>query len=718
MISMRRLLIANRGEIACRIIRTARAMGIHTVAVYSDADEKALHVKMADTARHIGPNAASESYLAIPRVIAAARESGCDAIHPGYGFLSENAEFASACRDAGILFIGPSPEAIDIMGDKARAKRAMIDAGVPCIPGYQGEDQSAETMIVEAHRIGCPLMIKAAAGGGGRGMRLVENMNVLASSLQAARSEAMNAFACDDLILEKALVRARHVEVQVFGDRHQNIVHLGERDCSVQRRHQKVIEEAPCPVMTPQLRERMGQAAVSAARAVDYVGAGTVEFLLDEDFNFYFLEMNTRLQVEHPVTECVTGIDLVELQLRVARGEPLGFAQEDVRFSGHAIEVRLYAEDPQNDFLPSVGKVVRWREPRGTGVRVDAGIEEGSGVSSYYDPMLAKIIAQGRAPRQSAKGQAPVDRGQAPAQAQGQAPAAEDLGKGQAPRRSAKGQAPVGMGQAPLGSGQAREEARLRLVSALADSALVGVATNRDFLIDALTRETFKKGQALTGFIEQTYGDAGFRLAPGLEELAMAAVVHYKCRGRRALRASVGVHTELLDWSSGVRLESVFTYALGDGRVTLTVRAMAFNRYRVSDGDTFSAEYEVLAFDAETLSLASDGEKRSLVYFEYGDGLTIATPKLEFEVQDLSAEFASDDNAAKGAIISPMHGQLLEVYVEPGDAVSKGQRLALLEAMKMQQEIRAEADGQVKAVHAEPGAQIAMGAVLIEMQTR
>ena len=676
MISMRRLLIANRGEIACRIIRTAKAMGIHTVAVYSDADEKALHVKMADTARHIGPSAASESYLTIPRVIAAARESGCDAIHPGYGFLSENAEFASACRDAGVLFIGPSPEAIEIMGDKARAKRAMIDAGVPCIPGYQGEDQSAESMIVEAHRIGCPLMIKAAAGGGGRGMRLVENMNVLASSLQAARSEAMNAFACDDLILEKALVRARHVEVQVFGDRHQNIVHLGERDCSVQRRHQKVIEEAPCPVMTPQLRERMGQAAVSAARAVDYVGAGTVEFLLDEDFNFYFLEMNTRLQVEHPVTECVTGIDLVELQLRVARGEPLGFAQEDVRLSGHAIEVRLYAEDPQNDFLPSVGKVVRWREPRGTGVRVDAGIEEGSDVSSYYDPMLAKIIAQGQAPRQSAKGQAPVE------------------------------------------SGKAREEARLRLVNALADSALVGVATNRDFLIDALTRETFKKGQALTGFIEQTYGDAGFRLAPGLEELAMAAVVHYKCRGRRALRASVGVHTELLDWSSGERLESVFTYVLGDGRVTLTVRAMAFNRYRVSDGDAFSAEYEVLAFDAETLSLASDGEKRSLVYFEYGDGLTIATPKLEFEVQDLSAEFASDDNAAKGAIISPMHGQLLEVYVEPGDAVSKGQRLALLEAMKMQQEIRAEADGQVKAVHAEPGAQIAMGAVLIEMQTR
>lgn len=319
---IQKLLIANRGEIACRVMRTARDMGIRTVAVYSDADADAVHTKMADEAVNIGPAPVSESYLVAERIIDAARQTGADAIHPGYGFLSENAAFAAACVAAGIVFIGPSAEAIDLMGDKARAKRAMIEASVPCVPGYQDEDQSLETLVSAAADIGYPLMIKAAAGGGGRGMRLVDSESGLASAIETARSEAINAFGSGELILEKAIVRPRHVEVQVFGDTHSNIVYLGERDCSVQRRHQKVIEEAPCPVMTPELRKVMGEAAVAAARAVNYVGAGTVEFLLGEDMGFYFLEMNTRLQVEHPVTEEITGLDLVALQLKVASGEP------------------------------------------------------------------------------------------------------------------------------------------------------------------------------------------------------------------------------------------------------------------------------------------------------------------------------------------------------------------------------------------------------------
>ena len=658
MTRIRRLLIANRGEIACRVIRTARAMGMCTVAVYSDADEMAVHVKAADEAVHIGPSAATESYLAIPRIIAAARESNSDAIHPGYGFLSENPDFARGCENAGIVFVGPAAHAIELMGDKARAKRAMIDAGVPCIPGYQGDDQTLETLMAEARRIGFPLMIKAAAGGGGRGMRLVEDADALTSGLDTARSEAMNAFGCDDLILEKALVNARHVEVQVFGDRHRNIVHLGERDCSVQRRHQKVIEEAPCPAMTLELREAMGQAAVSAARAVDYVGAGTVEFLLAEDGGFYFLEMNARLQVEHPVTECITGLDLVELQLKVAEGEPLGLARADVRLSGHAIEVRLYAEDARNGFLPSTGVVRRWREPCGQDVRVDAGVEDGSEVSSFYDPMLAKVIA----------------------------------------------------------SGQTREEARVKLVKALAGSALFGPATNRDFLIDALTRDAFVSGQATTAFIGQNYGEAGFRLAPGLDELAMAAVARSRCHAQAAVQASLGVNTELLDWSSGVPLESVCTFAHDDTQVSLTVRALGRSRYRVTDGAALDAEYEVLAFDAETLKLKSGGETHDLIYFESHDELTLATHRLEFTVRDASVGRAADDAARKGAVVSPMHGQLLEIYVEPGETVSKGQRLALIEAMKMQQEIRAESDGTVLAVHAKRGTQIALNDLLIELE--
>jgi len=382
------LLIANRGEIACRIMRTAAAQGYRTVAVYSTADADSLHVQLADQAIAIGPAAASESYLNIAAIIDAAKRSGADAIHPGYGFLSENADFAEACDQAGLLFIGPSPRAIRLMGSKRLSKLAMLEAGVPCIPGYQSDAQDDATLMREAQAIGFPLMIKASAGGGGRGMRLVQAADQLPEQLLSARAEARSAFGSAELILEKALIRPRHVEIQIFGDSLGNLIHLGERDCSVQRRHQKVIEESPCPVMTPELRQAMGEAAIKAAASVEYCGAGTVEFMLDGEGHFYFLEMNTRLQVEHPVTEMVTGLDLVAWQLEVASGRPLPLQQQNVRLQGHAIEVRLYAEDSSQDFMPQTGTVDLWQPAVTEGVRIDHGLRENQRITPYSDPML------------------------------------------------------------------------------------------------------------------------------------------------------------------------------------------------------------------------------------------------------------------------------------------------------------------------------------------
>ena len=396
--SFSRILIANRGEIACRIIRSAQDLGYATVAVFSDADADAPHVHLADRAVRIGPALATESYLSIDVLLDAARKTGADAVHPGYGFLSENADFAQACLDAGLVFIGPSPAAIRAMGDKAQAKRRMLAAGVPCAPGYLGEAQDEATLTTEAARLGFPLLVKAVAGGGGRGMRRVDALPELTAALEAARREAHNAFGDGTLMLERLIERGRHIEVQVFADAHGHAVQLGERDCTAQRRRQKVIEEAPSPVVTADLREALGRDAVAAARAVGYCGAGTVEFMLDAEGRHYFLEMNTRLQVEHPVTELVTGLDLVAWQLRVAAGETLPLAQADIHHCGHAIEVRLYAEDPYAGFTPQTGTVLHWRPPQPlpAGVRLDSGIAEGSTVSPWYDPLLAKVIAHGR----------------------------------------------------------------------------------------------------------------------------------------------------------------------------------------------------------------------------------------------------------------------------------------------------------------------------------
>jgi geranyl-CoA carboxylase alpha subunit len=441
MSKFKKILIANRGEIAVRVMRTARTMGYRTVAVYSSADADAEHVRQADQAVWIGESLPAQSYLNIAAIIEAARTSGADAVHPGYGFLAENAEFAQACRDAGLVFIGPSPEAIRAMGDKAGAKRLMQAAGVPCIPGYQGDDQSTTKLAAEAGRIGWPVMIKATAGGGGRGMRLVNSAAAFAELLQSAQSEALNAFGDATVILERAIVAPRHIEIQVFADRHGNAIHLGERDCSVQRRHQKVVEEAPSPAVSEALRERMGATAVAAAKAIAYEGAGTLEFLLDAEGQYWFMEMNTRLQVEHPVTEAVTGLDLVELQLRVAAGEPLPLTQQDVRITGHAIEVRLCAEDPQQGFMPQSGTFAAWRPS--PALRTEHALRDGAVVPPFYDSMVAKLIAHGRT----------------------------------------------------------RDETRHRLVAGLQDTVALGIATNQQLLQRVLSHEVFASGGATTAFI-------------------------------------------------------------------------------------------------------------------------------------------------------------------------------------------------------------------------
>jgi geranyl-CoA carboxylase alpha subunit len=487
-----KILIANRGEIALRIMRTARRLGYGVVAVYSDADRDALHLREADQAVRIGEALPSQSYLGIDAIIAAAKASGASAVHPGYGFLAENEDFALACRDAGLVFIGPSPESIKAMGNKAGAKDIMLKAGVPCVPGYQGADQSNAVMLAEAKKIGFPVMIKAVAGGGGRGMRLAPDAAAFPDALRSARSEAQGAFGNPDVILERAIVDPRHIEIQVFGDRYRNAVHLGERDCSVQRRHQKLIEEAPSPAVSPKLRARMGAVAVAAVKSIGYEGAGTLEFLLDQSGEFYFMEMNTRLQVEHPVTEAITGLDLVELQLRIASGEPLGLTQEDVKFSGHAIEVRLCSEDAGHDFMPQSGKMALWQMP--DGIRVEHALQSGSEIPPFYDSMIAKIVS----------------------------------------------------------FGATRAEARGKLISGLEQTAAFGVTTNQSFLVSCLRHPVFAGGKATTAFIGQHRDEL---LAPHADvhsEAALTALLLYVTnphappwRGGRSLAATFPLATRV-----------------------------------------------------------------------------------------------------------------------------------------------------------------------------
>jgi geranyl-CoA carboxylase alpha subunit len=609
------VLVANRGEIAWRVMRSAKAMGYRTVAVYSDADKDAPHVAFADTAVRIGPPPVGESYLSIDRILDAAKKSGADAVHPGYGFLSENEAFAAACEKAGLTFIGPPPAAIAAMGNKAAAKRRMIDAGVPCVPGYQGADQSDGNLEAEARKIGLPVMVKAAAGGGGRGMRLVTDDGDLLEAIRTARTEAESAFASGELILEKAVVDARHVEIQVFADAHGNVIHLGERDCSVQRRHQKVIEEAPSPAVNAELRQRMGAAAVAAAKAIGYRGAGTVEFLLGADGAFYFLEMNTRLQVEHPVTEAITGLDLVEWQLRVARGEALPLGQDQVKLQGHAIEVRLYAEDAYAGFLPQTGRIDVWRPAEGRGVRIDHGMKDGLAISPFYDPMIAKVIA----------------------------------------------------------SGATREEARRRLIKALRDTVVLGPTTNRHFLIRLLEHPEFAAGQATTAFL----GKRSFAVPELTDE-------HWNAAASLLWQQSATRYpANLRGWRNSNPEPTPFRLAVGDKERSLALtEACATAHPHVIDGNDIVIDF---------------------------DGLTVRFQDRTY-MPPASAAAGSD-----GRLRAPMDGRIVAIKVAAGDKVVRGQTLVVLEAMKIQHQLKAALDAQVESVAVQEGQQVANRTVLVTM---
>ncbi|MGA4636759.1 geranyl-CoA carboxylase subunit apha [Pseudomonas solani] len=656
--SFNKILIANRGEIACRVMRTAQQLGYRTVAVYSEADSEARHVQLADEAVCIGPAQVAQSYLSIEAIIAAARRTGADAVHPGYGFLSENAEFARACEAAGIVFIGPTVEAIHLMGSKRLSKIAMLDAQVPCIPGYEGAEQDDATLAREAERIGYPLMIKASAGGGGRGMRLVHEAAELAAQIRTARSEAQNAFGSGELILERAVIRPRHVEIQVFGDQHGNIVYLGERDCSVQRRHQKVVEEAPCPVMTPELRRAMGEAAVKAARTVNYVGAGTVEFLLDASGDFYFLEMNTRLQVEHPVTELITGQDLVAWQIRVAEGQPLPLAQDEIRLDGHAMEVRLYAEDPASNFLPQTGEVLRWEPSELPGIRIDHGLVEGQPVTPFYDPMLAKVIAWGAT----------------------------------------------------------RDEARRKLVRAVEDCVLLGVNGNQRFLANLLAHPEFAAGHATTAFIGEHFSDdPSLRAhAPSATELATAAALLYQASAEsRAHQAG------LAGWRSAGSAPWRFVLRHGEQKLAVELSVLEAGvrpRLQVRVGDSEVA-IALLRADGRWATLELDGVRRRVAYHHSAGRLWLYGEHGNLELLDVTHEPAGGLNAASsGTVKAPMDGAIVDVLVGEGERVAKGQLLVVLEAMKMEHPLKAGIDGVIRRVQVTAGDQVKNRQVLVEVE--
>lgn len=620
-----KVLVANRGEIACRVMRTARALGYRTVAVYSEADAGALHVQEADEAVCIGPAKVSESYLRVDAILDACRKTGADAVHPGYGFLSENEQFAQACIDHGITFIGPSPEAIELMGSKRISKVRMIEAKVPCVPGYEGIDQADATFIQHAARIGFPVMVKASAGGGGRGMRLVNSADELPAALSTARSEAQNAFGSGELILEKAVIAPRHVEIQIFGDTHGNCVYLGERDCSIQRRHQKVVEESPCPVMTPELRQKMGEAAVAAAKSVNYVGAGTVEFLLDKDNHFYFLEMNTRLQVEHPVTELVTGQDLVEWQLRVANGELLPLQQHEITLSGAAIEVRLYAEDPGANFLPQTGKVLRWQPANIPGVRIDHGMREAGEVSPHYDPMVAKVIAYGKT----------------------------------------------------------RTDAARLLARALDDTVLLGVNHNKQFLTNLLRHPVFISGDTSTAFIEQHFSD-DISLKPavaGHEALLVAAALFLKDLPSHFHTGLPGATPLILQCSD---IKTTLRLMMDNGVLSAEINGAQCSLTVISEQET-SLLYEV------------DGVRRRIAFARDGNNLFLDTANGNLHLMEITqAPPATTDSEGDGQLRAPMDGAVIDVLVNEGDTVKKGQTLIIMEAMKIEHQLKANRDGVVK----------------------
>ncbi len=653
-----KILIANRGEIVCRVIATCRRLGIRTVAVYSDADTNSRHVRLADEAVRIGPPPARESYLAIEHIIAAARATGAEAIHPGYGFLAENADFAEACASASVIFIGPPAAAIRAMGSKSAAKELMRNAGVPLTPGYDGVNQGEDFLHKQADLIGYPVMIKANAGGGGKGMRRVDASDQFPASLASCKREAASSFGDDSVLLEKYLVAPRHVEVQVFGDRLGNIISIFERDCSVQRRHQKVIEEAPAPLITSAQRAALGHAACEAARAVGYQGAGTVEFLLDGSGNFYFMEMNTRLQVEHPVTEMITGLDLVEWQLRVAAGEPLPLQQEQLTFRGHAIEVRIYAEDPSRDFLPSIGELVHLASPAPSPhVRIDTGVEQGDSITPFYDPMIAKQIVWD----------------------------------------------------------ETRELARNRMSIALGDWQIVGVANNVDFLYRIVTSPSFCETNLDTDLIEREKQWVWVKASETSQNALLMAALAVVLRERKLPTPASNV-TSPWNRHDGWRLNSSYKRKLvfkhSDRELEVTVE-YAVNGYRMSIG---SVTHHVTGNARENgrIDAIVDGQRLAATVVPYhGRSYVFLGPEscvLEYvNPLHITAESHSKDSS----LLAPMPGRVIAELVQTGNRVEKGAPLLVLEAMKMECTIYAPASGRVEAFHFVVGDQVTEGVELL-----
>ncbi|MES2184488.1 MAG: acetyl/propionyl/methylcrotonyl-CoA carboxylase subunit alpha [Pseudomonadota bacterium] len=665
-----KILIANRGEIACRVAATARRLGIRTVAVYSDADTHAKHVAACDEAVHVGGSAPRDSYLQWQSILAAARQTGAGAVHPGYGFLSENAEFAQACADAGLVFIGPPPAAIRAMGLKAESKRLMEAAGVPLVPGYHGADQDPELLAREAGRIGYPVLIKASAGGGGKGMRIVERAADFADALASCRREATSSFGNDAVLVEKYVQRPRHIEIQVFGDSRGQVVHLFERDCSVQRRHQKVLEEAPAPGLGDGMRSAMGAAAVAAAQAVGYVGAGTVEFIVEQRaggaMDFFFMEMNTRLQVEHPVTEAITGLDLVEWQLRVAAGEALPLRQDQLRIRGHAIEARICAENPDKQFLPTTGTLRVWRTPpataferadptgRTTAVRIDGGVREGDRVSPFYDPMLAKLIVHGAT----------------------------------------------------------RAEALARLDAALAATHSVGLPTNVQFLRRVVGSRAFTEADLDTALIERERAVLFDQEPVGLPLAAAAAVVH-RLRaeaggetadpfGRRDSWRSHGARVRVFDFLfHGEAVAARLAYGR-DGSLALAVGEARGPLEWWAAGDALDVVY---AGDRTTAHVYQDGAVAHVFTARGATQITVVDPLAQ----------AGAAVAEVGRLTAPMPGKVVSFAVRAGDTVVQGQPLAVMEAMKMEHTITAPADGVVAELLYAPGDQVADGAELLRL---
>ncbi|CAN7567990.1 acetyl/propionyl/methylcrotonyl-CoA carboxylase subunit alpha [Acidovorax sp. LjRoot38] len=667
----KKILIANRGEIACRVAATAKRLGVKTVAVYSDADANAKHVAVCDEAVHIGGSAPKDSYLRWERIIDAAKATGAQAIHPGYGFLSENEDFAKACADAGLVFIGPPASAINAMGLKAESKRLMEQAQVPLVPGYHGADQDPALLQREADRIGYPVLIKASAGGGGKGMRAVHKAEDFGAALDSCKREAINSFGDDAVLVEKYVQRPRHIEIQVFGDTHGNCVYLFERDCSVQRRHQKVLEEAPAPGMTPELRARMGEAAVAAARAVNYVGAGTVEFIVEqpggydapEQMKFYFMEMNTRLQVEHPVTEAITGLDLVEWQLRVASGEPLPLKQEDLRIQGHAIEARICAENPDNNFLPATGALNVYALPecvtfeRGA-VRVDSGVRQGDAISPFYDSMVAKLIVHG----------------------------------------------------------DTRAQALARLDEALAQTHIVGLATNVQFLRRVARTEAFASAKLDTALIPREQAVLFHQEPVGLPLAAAAAVAQTllrerACEGVDPFSRRDGFHTHGV-----VQRRFEFEFGGEHAKALLTYERGGSLHLAVGEGDAAVAGPLVFSAVGQGIELQFAGQRTRAAVYAQGEVDHVFTPlgATQITAIDLLAH-AGEAAAEGGRLTAPMPGKVVSFAVKAGDAVTKGQPLAVMEAMKMEHTIAAPADGVVQELLYAPGDQVTEGAELLKL---